>query len=83
MFYGGIGKNVYIKILGFSVICSRKSLLACNGYGREKEEDNSIQNVLQRIIFCGSGRPYYLLTSAGYMKNANLMRALFSGYSLT
>lgn len=63
-FYGGIGKNVYIKSLLF-FICSGKSLLACSGYGREKEENNSIQNVLQRKIFSVSGHPDYLFTSIG------------------
>lgn len=36
-FYGGKGKHVFIKSFLF-FICLRKSLLACNGYGREKEE---------------------------------------------
>lgn len=63
-FYGGIGKNVYIKSF-FFFIFSRKNLLACNGYGKEKEENNSIQNVLQRKIFCVNGHPDYLFTSIG------------------
>lgn len=61
-FYGGIGKTVYIKSSLF-FIYSRKRLLACSGYAREKEENNSIYNVLWRKIFSVSG--HYLFTSIG------------------
>lgn len=53
-FYGGVGKNV-----------CRKSFQACDGYRREKEENKSIQNVLQRKSFSVSDCPDYLFTSTG------------------
>lgn len=53
-FCGGIGKNV-----------CRKSFLTFNDYGREKEENKSIQNMSQRKIFFLSDCPDYLFTSIG------------------
>lgn len=50
--YEGIGKNV-----------CRKSFQVCDGY--EKEQNKSVQNVLQRKIFSVSDCPDYLFASFG------------------